>query len=155
MNYNTLTPILKLATLIFAGLILVSCSREEPDRTTTQGKAKYDARLIKHEVHAEYLNCYPLDPREKATCLGKIADKYLKERFERDYQTYKKIFQSESEKLGFKYFLNSKGLTCDSVVRSPLFDDKEEAYLVVCSAKHKYHMQFDYDNKQWILKAGA
>ena len=137
---------------MLVGLILASCSREEPDRTTIQGKAKCDVRLIKHEVHAEYLNCYPLDPREKSVCLEKITNKYLKERFERDYQTYKKIFQSESEKLGFKYFLNSKGLTCDSVVRSPLFDDKEEAYLVVCSAKHKYYMQFDYDNKQWSLK---
>jgi hypothetical protein len=146
---------LKLTALILAGLILTSCSREEPDRTTIQGKAKYDVSLIKHEVHAAYLNCYPLAPAQKKACTEKIADQYLKPRFENEYKTYKETFQQQSEKLGFKYFLNGKGLTCDSVSHSPTFDDREDAYLVVCSAKHKYYLQFDYDNKQWNLKAGA
>jgi len=143
---------LKLVSLIFAGLTLTSC-REEPDRTTISGRAKYDARFIKHDVHTDYLSCYPLDPREKATCLEQVANKHLKQKFDRDYETYKKYFQRESEKLGFKYFLNNKGLACESVKHAPpLVDPKEEIYFVKCSSGESYHMQFDYYNKQWNLR---
>ena len=76
----------------------------------------------------------------------------IKQQFEKEYKTYKEKFQFEAEKLGFKYFLNDKGLSCDAVQHSPLFDDREEAYLIVCSSDKKYYMQFDYDNKQWDLK---
>ena len=144
----------KLASLVFAGLTLTSC-REEPDRTTIQGEAKYNASMIKHEIHSEYLNCYPLAPAQKKACTEKIADQYLKPRFENEYKTYKETFQYESEKLGFKYFLNDKGLPCDSVVQNPEFDHNKEAYLVICSSDKQYYMQFDYDNKQWNLKAGV
>jgi len=143
----------KLTTLILAGLTLTSCGREEPDRTTVSGRAKYDASMIKHEVHADYLNCYPLDRREKEACLEQAADKHLKQRFERDYEAYKKSFQRESEKLGFKYFLNNKGLACESVKHAPpLVDKKEEVYSVICSSGESYQMQFDYESKQWNLK---
>jgi len=143
---------LKLTALILTSLTLTAC-REEPDRTTIQGKAKYDASVIKHEVHADYLNCYPLDRREKEACLEQAADTHLKQRFERDYETYKKSFQRESEKLGFKYFLNSKGFACESVKHAPpLVDSKEEIYFVKCSSGESYQMQFDYYNKQWNLR---
>ncbi len=142
---------LKLTALIFAGLALASC-KEESDQKTVYSKAKYDASVIKHEVHAEYLNCYPLSHAEKKACTEKVADKYFKQQFEQDYNTYKKTFQYESEKLGFKHFLNGIGLTCASVLQSPEFDDKEVAYLVKCNSGEKYYMQFDYGNKQWHLK---
>lgn len=143
---------LKLAALIVVTLSLTSC-REEPDKTTPRGKAKYQASIVKHEIHLDYLNCYPLDRREKRICLEKLESQYLRKQFEKEYKTYRKTFQEESEKLGFKYFLNNKGLTCESVPHSPqLVDQKEAIYLVNCSSGEKYRMQFNYDNKQWSIK---
>lgn len=146
---------LKLATTIFATtalLSLTSCGREEPDRTTAYGKAKYDVSVMTHEIHLEYLNCYPLAPSQKKACTEKVSDKWLKPKFEREYNKYSKTFQHEAERLGFKYFLNGKGFVCDKVLQSPIFDNKEDAYLVICSSDKQYYMQFDYDNQQWNMK---
>jgi len=148
--------IVVLATGFVLSASFAISSRQEtpPDRTTARGRGQYEASFIKHEVHAAYLNCYPLAPVEKKICAGRVADKYLKEQYQREYESYLLSFQRESEKLGFKYFLESKKLSCETVRYSPIFDDKEQAYLVGCSNDKRYYLQFDYDNRVWNLKEG-
>jgi hypothetical protein len=147
-----ITSAIAVTTILATLLSLSACQEDKPDRTTIYGRGKYDARIIKHEVHAGFLNCYPLDPREKKQCINLVADKYLKEKYDKDYQTYLKSFQSESEKLGFKYFLEDRGLACKSVPDNPTYDSREDIYLVRCSSGQRYHMQFDYDNREWNVK---
>lgn len=139
--------------ILTTALILSACHEDKPDKTTARGRGKYEAGTIKHEVHLRFLSCYPLDPRKKRKCIDKIADEYLKERYDREYNAYLQSFQSESEKLGFKYFLEEHSLSCKSVPHSPqLINSKENIYFISCSSGEKYFMQFDYDNKQWSIK---
>lgn len=153
-NQTLFKPLTKTtAVILSATLLLTACQEDKPDKTTARGRGKYDARIIKHEVHSRFLSCYPLNPREKKKCIDKIADEYLKESYDREYNAYLQSFQSESEKLGFKYFLEEHGLSCKSVPHSPqLINSKENIYFISCSSGEKYFMQFDYDNKQWSVK---
>jgi hypothetical protein len=64
---------------------------------------------------------------------------------------YIQFFQFESEKLGFKQFLNNLNLPCDSINDGPLFVESKQAYLVKCKPNHQYYMQFDYSNNEWKL----
>ena len=152
-NQTLFKPLTKTAAAILvATLMIAACQEEREDKTTARGRGKYDSRIIKHEVHTRFLRCYPIDSMGKKKCIDKIVDEYLKERYDREYNTYLQSFQSESEKLGFKYFLREHGLPCKSVPYSPqLVDSKEDIYSINCSSGEKYLMQFD-DNKQWHVK---
>ena len=67
---NTLTTI-----LLAAVATSTSAYKELPD----EGKGQYYANAVKHEIHAEYLNCYPLSSKEdKKQCTQELNKKYLK-----------------------------------------------------------------------------
>jgi len=151
---KAITVVLATSCVLSASFAISSRQETPPDRTTARGRGQYEAGFIKHEVHAAYLNCYPLAPVEKRICAERVADKYLKEQYQREYESYLLSFQRESEKLGFKYFLKGEGLSCETVKYSPIFDDKEQAYLVGCGNDKRYYMRFDYDNRVWNLKEG-
>jgi len=151
---KAITVVLATGFVLSASFAISSRQETPPDRTTARGRGQYEASFIKHEVHAAYLNCYPLAPVEKKICAERVADKYLQEQYQREYESYLLSFQHESEKLGFKYFLKSKKLSCETLKHSPIFDNKEQAYIVCCGNNKRYYMRFDYDNRVWNLKEG-
>lgn len=88
----------------------------------------------KEETAAKCLACYALEPTAKRHCVERV--------------------QFDLEKQGFKQFINTGGLPCDSINESPKFVEEKQAYLVKCKPNRQYLMQFNYDNNQWKLITG-
>jgi hypothetical protein len=76
--------------------------------------------------------------------------KYVKSNRRID-KKYTESFKFESEKLGFKNFLNSQNFLYESISEGPEFIQVKDAYLVKCQPDNKYFMQFDYNNKEWKI----
>ena len=108
------------------------------------------AQAESNEIYSSYLACYALHPATKQECVDALAQKYLTKEQQQD-KTYTEEFQFESEKLGFKQFLNNLNLPCDFINDGPLFVEGKQAYLVKCKPNHQYYMQFNYDKKEWNL----
>ena len=66
----------KLLLISALSLSLIAC--REPSNPSSQEQAVQYVRQVKHEIHAEYLNCYPLNLEDKKQCIKELADKYLK-----------------------------------------------------------------------------
>jgi hypothetical protein len=98
-------------------LIISSCSkREEVSESEYLGKA--NARATIAEARIGYLNCYALNDAAKKECLDLLVSKYNRNTRRNDSE-YIQAFQFESEKLGFKHFLNSHNLPCEQVILHP------------------------------------
>lgn len=83
------------------------------------------------ETPARYLACYALPAPAKNQCTENA-------RF-------------EAERLGFKSFLNDRGLSCESVDEGPEFIEDRRAYLVKCSSGQQYFMRFNYETNDWEI----
>lgn len=141
-----------LVVLLSTAIMISACKKkDELDRSTIQGEAKYDARMTRKDIHAEYLQCYPLGPSEKAACNDELAEKYNKRKY-REYLKYTREYQYESEKLGFKELINSHELECEGIFHGPEYVEKERAYLARCKPKGEYYIKFDYKTKKWSIK---
>lgn len=125
----------------FAGILLLAVSNFSSNAQD---------RTIKKEINKSYLACYALEPTAKQNCTTKLAMKYIVET-ERHNENYLQNFQFESEKSGFKEFLNHQGLPCEAVNEGPVFIQEKQAYLVKCNPQLQYFMKFDYDIKQWLV----
>ena len=108
------------------------------------------AQAESNEIYSRYLACYALHPADKQECVGALAQKYLTKEQQQD-KTYTEEFQFESEKLGFRNFINNQDLPCDSINDSPMFVEENQAYLVKCKPNHQYFIQFNYSTKEWKL----
>ena len=146
-NYSIKSKKALIALLV--AISILAC-KERPDLTTSEGRGKYYATVVKREIQAEYFNCYPLNKSDKKQCIQELNKKYLKEHL--SDIVYLTSFQYEAEKLGFKHFLNGVDKECESVNYGPEYDHKEEAYLVKCMDDKIYYMEFDYQNRLWKLK---
>lgn len=138
--------------LIIATLLLTSCSPPE-NTSSSENLGKSDAGFMSAEVHVAYLNCYPLNELEKNACLKGLALKYISAKQKTDSK-YIRAFQYETEKLGFKRFLNSHNLPCEEVSGGPIFDANANAYTVTCKPAKQYLMKFDYIAKKWEMVEG-
>ena len=138
----------KIQTLIFS-LLLTACDQSE-DRSTLEYQGKFNARLMISAVHTAYLNCYALNKEAKSECLKELKTKYISGP-KKDDEEYITAFQFESEKLGFKHFLNNHELPCEEVVGGPMFSATHKAYIVTCKPTLEYRMHFNYSTKEWQL----
>jgi hypothetical protein len=142
----------KLPLILTLSLVITSCSKTE-DVSESEYLGKANARATIAEVRIDYLNCYAREGAAKKECLDPLIAKYNKNTRRNDAE-YLQAFQFESEKLGFKHFLNSLNLPCESINDGPEFMEEKQAYLVKCSSSQQYFMQFNYDNNQWKLIKG-
>ena len=138
----------KFQTLIFL-LLLTACDQNE-DRSTAEYLGKFSAGLMLPIVHTAYLNCYALNKEAKSECLKELATKYISDSRKND-EEYITAFEFESEKLGFKHFLNNHELPCEEVVGGPMFSATHKAYIVTCKPNQEYRMHFNYSTKEWQL----
>ena len=137
----------KLLLISTLSLSLIACT--EQSNPSSQERAALYASRVKHEIHNQYLNCYPLSSDNKKQCVKKLSEQYLKKHL--SDSKYVKSFQYEAEKLGFRNFLKTQGLPCESINDGPEFDYDKSAYLVKCTNAKNYYMQFDYQQKTWII----
>jgi hypothetical protein len=139
----------KLPLILTLSLVITSCSKTE-DVSESEYLGKANARATIAEARIGYLNCYALNDAAKKECLDPLTAKYNRNTRRNDSE-YIQAFQFESEKLGFKHFLNSHNLPCEQVDNGPEFIENVQAYLVKCNPKHQYLMQFNYKTNQWKL----
>ncbi len=139
----------KAILLLTLTLITAACKPSE-DQTTPAFKAKSCAKAVKKEIHQKYLSCYALNEQTKKQCVDDLAAIYV-ERHWKGNKDYTQIFQFESEKLGFKEFLENLGLPCESIKGGPKFREDKNAYEVICQPKGHYFMPFDYEKKEWSV----
>ncbi|MFK7967604.1 MAG: hypothetical protein AB8B68_00305 [Rickettsiaceae bacterium] len=140
---------LKLTIILAVTLALSACKEDQQEITTIQGEATYQAKVVKHEIHLDYLNCYPLSKDDKKQCVKILNKQYAKNHLSDSH--YLQFFQYEAEKLGFKHFLNNADKNCEKVSYGPEFEPEKQAYLVKCKPDQQYFMTFNYQTKTWCL----
>ena len=147
-----LAIILSIIAMITASIILpIDSDKSESHHNTNNLSPIEDVQSLTSIVHLNYLDCYALDEDSKATCVDKLNEKYILKRFW-DNPDYLVSFQYQAEKLGFKHFINDAGKPCDVINEGPIFDDKEQRYIVKCESGKTYLMHFDYDKKEWQVE---
>jgi hypothetical protein len=148
MTINTIIqPKSKKLLFLTLTLLLTSCGDEPP---TDEQRGVYTAKSTRHDITYEYLQCYALNAEEKRQCIDPLNAQYPNHHG-KESQEYIKAYQFESEKLGFKHFLNNLNLKCEKIEEGPLFVEEKQAYLVKCKPKNQYLMRFDYESNQWQL----
>ena len=109
----------------------------------------------KNSQAIQYLQCYPLNPENKAQCIKKL-NKYAPSDYKPDTELYKQ-FVYDMERLGFANFLTINGKECQKIDAGPIYSEEFAAYEVRCingEQKFKlFYMQFDYDKEQWSIIA--
>ena len=138
---NTLLLVLTLS------FILTSCGQAD-DIPETEHLGALNARMTISEIHMQYLDCYALGKKAKKECLEPMISIHKKDRKD---EKYIQAFQFESEKLGFKSFLNDRYLPCEQINDGPEYIRNIQAYLVKCSPLNQYVMGFDYETGEWKL----
>lgn len=83
--------------------------------------------------------------------MNNLNKKYILKKF-CDNPEYLINFQYEAERLGFKYFINDVGKSCDSINKGPEFDQQEQRYIVKCEGDKTYLMRFNYETREWKLE---
>lgn len=139
-----------LLLILLISAALTSCDPDEKDEDAYEQKAKSDAGMVIHEIPLKYLGCYALEPELKKQCAIDLSKKHISQRLQK-VPEYVQAFQFEAEKLGFKYFLISEGLECNSIIDGPEFEAETKAYKVRCMLNTKYYMRFDYTKSEWLL----
>jgi hypothetical protein len=132
-------------------IILSSCAAYgEKESNILKQSAIKDAKKASAEIHAKYLSCYALTDHQKELCHKKISKKY--NHFE-GYSSWHYIvsYIHESEKLGFKNFLNNKGKDCNQITKGPIFKSEEKGYSVKCDDGNSYKMRFNYKSSEWFV----
>jgi collagenase-like PrtC family protease len=131
-------------------VLIISLTSCDYENKSSKLQGRNDAKAAVAQVHKNYLKCYALNDVNKSKCTNELMIKYIKSNKQID-KKYTEAFRFESKKLGFKNFLNSQNLPCESINEGHEFVEMKGAYLVRCQQDNNYFMQFNYENIEWKI----
>lgn len=121
------------------------------EKEALRDRAIADAKAQPKEMHLAYLQCYGLSQSDKKSCRRTASRLATSGRVDASTWDYILPFDYEAERLGFQTFLKDQGKRCAGVNQGPQYNQKSNAYDVICTDGHQYGMRFDREKSAWEL----
>lgn len=140
-----------LITTCSISLLSACVGMGDTEKETLKSAAIESAIRQEKGVHLAYLQCYGLNQHDKKSCRRKASRLATPDRSNANTWEFILPFDYESERLGFKAFLNDAGKSCSGVNQGPKYNKETNAYDVICTDSNQYRMRFNSAKGKWLL----